>query len=632
MPEGRTDVIDSQDTPSHGVAVVGAPGTGADAAVDPGPAAPDPAAPDPADPGPADGAGPGGGSPDESGPTPGPTGQGSRPRRPGQIVVTVVIVAALVVGTMLRLWFLFNQPLQSDEAIVGLMAHHFLTGHANAFYWGQPYGGVEPWLVTGVFAVAGQSTWTLTLTPVLLSAVAAVLVWRVALRMVGDRRLAALAGAVSWAAPLSTVYQSTVEGGSREATLVFSLAALLFSLRILDGRRSYLDFAALGVTAGLAWWALPESVYLLFPAALVLIGAVATSSVAARAWFWVRHLALVLAGFVVAALPWLWFNVQSGFASLQSAKFAGSAGPENHGFGSRLNIVLQGAIPIQLNLRRLLSGIWLWNGPSQLHTVIMYTVGAVAVAIVVGSVVLCGLRGGRGWAIAGALVAFPFLAAAQPGTWYFVGGRYELYLGSLLAIAVAVAVEELARRLSGRGAHSHRQGAGLARWAMSLIVVGALALTVIDFHLDWNGPFTAYFKVWSNPNQSGIDTAQALEAAGVHYGYADYWIAYKLDFLSHDALALTTIAPDPDRWYQLNGEVNRAKSQAWLFVPSKNLQTAFEEFGFTIYVQGPGLGLPEATFEAKLRALGIPYRVVHAGLVDAVIPARTVSPVEAGMG
>ena len=616
MSEGRTDVMNSQDTPSHGVAVFGAPGTSTDAG-----------------PGQVDGPGGAGRASDGAAPGPGRLGRpDARTARRGQVVVTMVIVAALVVGTMLRLWFLFNQPFQSDEAIVGLMAHHFLAGHANAFYWGQPYGGVEPWLVTGVFAVAGQSSWTLTLTPVLLSAVAAGLVWRVALRMVGDRRLAALAGAVSWAAPLSTVYQSTIEGGSREAALVFGLAALLFSLRILDGRRSPLDFAALGVTAGLAWWALPEAVYLLVPAGLVLIGAIATSSMAARAWFWIRHLALVLAGFVVAALPWLWFNVQSGFASLQSAQFPGSAGPENHGFGSRLDIVVQGAIPIQLNLRRLLSGQWLWNGPSRVDTLAMYAVGAVALTVVVGSVILCALRGGRGWAMAGALVAFPFLAAAQPGTWYFVGGRYELYLGSLLAIAVAVAVEELARRLTARGAHAHGRGAGLARWAMSLVVVGALALTVIDFHTDWNGPFTAYFKVWSNPNQSAIDTAQALEAAGVRDGYADYWVAYKLDFLSHDRLALTTIAPDPDRWYQLNGEVNGARRQSWLFVAPKNLQAAFEEFGFTILVQGPGLGLPETTFEARLKALGIPYRVVHAGLVDAVIPARSVSPVQAGMG
>ena len=66
------------------------------------------------------------------------------------------IVFAL--GLLLRCWYLTHQPTNSDVAIVGLMARQILHGHFSAFYWGQTYGGVEPYLVAVMFAVFGQST------------------------------------------------------------------------------------------------------------------------------------------------------------------------------------------------------------------------------------------------------------------------------------------------------------------------------------------------------------------------------------------------------------------------------------------------------------------------------------------
>jgi hypothetical protein len=613
MPDGPSEAIDPHDTP-------GAGGLVADVLVADGP---DDVGVDPGSPEPGVGA-------LDGGPPPSGAPGARRGGRVGGVAVAVVVVAALVVGTAIRLWLLDNVPLTADAAIVGLMAHHFLAGHANAFYWGQPYGGVESWVVAGAFAVAGQSSWTLTFTPGALSAVAALVVWRITRRMVDDRRLAVLAGAMAWAVPLAAVYQSTTEYGFRQATLVCGLATLLFGLRILDGRRRYLDFVGFGAFAGLAWWSLPESVYLLVPAGLVVIGAVATSTMAAKAWFWVRHLAVAVLGLVVGASPWLWANVGSGFASLRSSSFPGGTGPQNQGYGSRLHTVVASAIPLQLDLRRLLTGAWVVTQPGTWHTVVMYAIGTLAVVVVVGSVVLCAVRGGRAWAMAAALVAFPFLVALQPGTWYYIGGRYELYVGSLLAIALAVAVEELGRRLAGRGAHARGRGTTMARLAMALVVAGALVLTVADFHLSWNGPFPQYFENWANPNQSAIATADALEADGVHYGYADYWIAYKLDFLSRERLAITTIAPDPDRWTQLNKAVSRSARPAWLFVPPNQLVAVNGEFGPAAFLAGPGL-LTEAAFEAKLKALGVAYRVVGAGMVDAVIPARSVTPHDVGL-
>ena len=62
---------------------------------------------------------------------------------------------------------------------------------------------------------------------------------------------------------------------------------------------------------------------------------------------------------------------------------------------------------------------------------------------------------------------------------------------------------------------------------------------------------------------------------------------------------------------------------AWLFVPASHLKTALAQFGPD--VNGPQ-GLPERSFVAQLDHLGIPYRVVDAGLFEAVVPSRAVTP------
>ena len=64
------------------------------------------------------------------------------------------------------------------------MADAILHGHFNAFYWGQQYGGVEPYAVAAVFALFGHSAATLSLTPALLSVGTALVTWRAALRLV----------------------------------------------------------------------------------------------------------------------------------------------------------------------------------------------------------------------------------------------------------------------------------------------------------------------------------------------------------------------------------------------------------------------------------------------------------------
>ena len=133
-------------------------------------------------------------------------------------IAIVLIVAAGLVGLVLRLWLIFHSPITSDEAVVGLVAQGFLHGHFTTFFWGQQYGGTaEPALIAAFFLVLGQHGWVETGTVGILSVIAAVLTWRVALRVVRVPIIALLAAALTWAAP-EVVLRTRSRPGDSEAS------------------------------------------------------------------------------------------------------------------------------------------------------------------------------------------------------------------------------------------------------------------------------------------------------------------------------------------------------------------------------------------------------------------------------
>jgi hypothetical protein len=538
--------------------------------------------------------------------------------------VAVVVAVALVAGGAMRAWFLTHHPINSDEAVAGLIARQILHGHFSAFFWGQSFGGVEPYVVALVFAVFGQNSVSLGLAPALLSAVAAVLVWRIALRLVHARSIAALAGALVWVAPLAAVYQSTFEGGYRGVTLVCGLAMWLLALRILDGHRRLKEFAVLGLVVGVGWWSLPEIVYFALPAALLLVGAVARSGESRRKW--ATRIGVAVVSFCVGALPWIWDNVQSGFASIDAGSFPGSNAPLNPGYVGRLEDFFRYSLPLQLDLRRLSDGSWLTGsaGSSWDHRLLLVVVVIATIGVIAVSLVLCLRRGGRSLVAGVALMAFPFLVAAQPATWFWEDGRYTVYFGALVALVVAVGTEEVAlltERATVRGQPINARST--APIAFSVLTLICTVLSIVSFHQSFGVSVSSFATNWGNPDRPSQRSAVALERLGVRSGYADYWIAYKLDFVSGGALELSVAGTDPDRWKQLDRAVRTSPDAAWIFVPS--IAAAGPQFGFTPLLAGPG-GLSERAAVSRLQRLGIRFRVVHGGVFDVVIPNGSVSP------
>jgi hypothetical protein len=116
----------------------------------------------------------------------------------------------------------------------------------------------------------------------------------------------------------------------------------------------------------------------------------------------------------------------------------------------------------------------------------------------------------------------------------------------------------------------------------------------------------------------------------VRYGYADYWVAYKLDFLFRGGLTVTTAGWDTDRSALDDAVVDASRRPAWLFVPAREARVDGTQFTSPTDT-GTIDTVDEQQFEARLRRLGVPYRVLDFGILQAVVPARTVNQFEAGM-
>lgn len=556
-------------------------------------------------------------------PEPPPT---SKARPSLNVLVTLVCgAAALAVayGLLLRVWLLVELPIWGDEAIVGIMARAIDGGHVTAFYWGQHYGGLEPYFVALGLKIGGGGEPAMNGTPALLGAIGAVLVGAVTLASTRSRPLAFAATGAVWVWPYVVIWQSVREGGFREATLCCGLTALLCCVRVYRHRAGTGTFLVLGGALGLGWWASPEIAYFALPCFVLLL-----------AWWWTRSrgsdsgrpvadteprrwvaVALTAGGFVIGSLPWWYANAHTGFASIKSSSLPANAGAT---YGERLSVFFHDMLPMQLGVRTVLSGDWV-GGP---------TVGKVLYVLLLVLIAAAILR--AGWvaltdrdtlvpaAVAVGVVAYPFLYAAAPGTAYWNDGRYGIYLPALVVVLFGTTLATLRTRAPGP--------AGLdlvGRRALVLAtvgVLGALCLTVAGARTA--GVPAGFFTSWRQGDAPMEQVVHGMRAHHITAAYGDYWTAYDLDFLSGGSPAISPSPLDVGRSTALAAEVASAKDPAWLFFAPGDAARA--SVVFLNPQPGPG-PYTEQTFEAHLKALGIRYRVIKLGILDAVVPAQRLS-------
>jgi len=530
-----------------------------------------------------------------------PTAGGAAPSTSRDHLTRVAVALLVALGLFLRIWILGRAPITSDQAVVGLMAREILHGHLSVFYWGQNYGGGEPYMVAVLFYLFGESRLALGLAPILLDAIAALLVWRIGRRLF-DPRTAVLAALIFWIWPEVYLYLSTVEYGFRFLTLVCGLALLHFALRLAESRMSRLaDWAALGLFLGLGWWCSPEIVYYAVPALLWLIYRVVRSRVRPPPAGVVLFVAMTALG----ALPWLAANVGHGYPSLQYVSQTFSVT-----WAGRVDIFFRHIAPLVLGVRLRGSGDWL---VSHVFGATLYFLLA---ALVLTWVVLLALKRQAGPLVV-FVVLFPLVYASSPFSWYWNDGRYAVYLAPVLALLVASALCRV-----GRGSSQ------LARAAPFVGLIAALALTAgaaarLAPYVPLagsNGSRSGWTSWKADPDEWLRPLVTTLERSHVGGAYAGYWVAYALTFEAHGQV----VAADPgnDRYPPYLSAIARSPRQAWVFPRPSTLKALNAAAGVHPWLPGRYWAL--ADFESYLRRHNVAYRSENSGYFTIVYPARAV--------
>ncbi|MGH9277725.1 MAG: glycosyltransferase family 39 protein [Acidimicrobiales bacterium] len=422
-----------------------------------------------------------------------------------------VVVAGVALGIALRTWIVDSPlgPPDSDEAVVGLMGKHMLDGEFRSFYWGQPYGGAqEPAEVALLLAVSVPMRAAMELAPIIASAIIALLVWRIGRRLINPTA-GVLAGVLVWATPSAYVWQTTKERGFYGATIIAGLVVVLFAARLLE-RPTIPDALVLGVAGGTGWYANPQIVFFAVPA-LAWLG---LSVIRRRdVLFKLLRLAPVaIAGAVLGALPWIYTNLQSNFASLHKNDVPPST------FLERFDLFFRVAFPNMLGIRTPHHPTyWPWGVLSK----VLY------VAVVALLVLACLRLPRPALVIPLAIAMYPLIFAAFPTSWYVNEPRYVYCLAPWMALAVGGGLASIPTTAWGKAA---RSAALVAIGVLTIVATGAL----INVGRTVGG-------LWDLAAGDLDPLLVELERDGPSRLYADYWVAQRITLETDETIVAAPV-------------------------------------------------------------------------------------------
>ena len=429
----------------------------------------------------------------------------------------------------------------SDQAIVGLMAKHLSELRAfPVFFYGQTYMlGVEAWLAAPLFAVFGASPTVLKLPLLAMNIAVALLLVRTFQRELALTAAEAAAASLPFILPCAGLSAELMNanGGNIEP---FLYLVLLWIVR----RRAWL----LGLVFGIGFLNREFTIYGL--AAMAALEAVdRTLLTRAGAIRWGRALA-------TAALVWL---AVQGLARLSSASGPGTTIRDTL---TASNNLAELAARTCISPARAVAGagkLFTLHWPAMLGTA-PYPLAAFAIESRVGQ----GLAGAS-WlpaalvllSAAGILVSRgrPAPRGAPPrfGQYLVLAGTFSV-AGYLFGRCGEVNFYSMRYELL-----SLLGIVGLSAWFVSVRPPAALRAA-------WTIVLAAWMLLLAVPQvRFGIEYAtrppvpakhqliRALEAQGIRYGRADYWLAYYIDFLTRERMIFA--ADEPQRILLYNATV-----------------------------------------------------------------------------
>ncbi len=224
------------------------------------------------------------------------------------IFLILVILLGIAIRTAHYKWDIYD----SDEAIVGLMAMHILSGEKfPVFNYGYPkLGSLEAYITAVMFRLFGISILSHRMALLFLSAVYMAAMYFLAVRLFKSREvgfwtlcfiLICPSYLCFWNLAGRAVYQESLTLG----TLIF----LFLHQAVWRNEKRALFFLAFGVLIGIAWWTGGLVLYYILPVAIFLF--IKDKLILFRRNFWI-----MASGFFIGSIPFWLYQLQTSSESM----------------------------------------------------------------------------------------------------------------------------------------------------------------------------------------------------------------------------------------------------------------------------------------------------------------------------
>lgn len=449
------------------------------------------------------------------------------------------LAAILLIALAARLILLASNAVSfhSDEAIVALMARHINMGERPTFFYGQAYmGSLDAWLVAIGFRLMGESVMSVRVVQSVLYLLAVAIGFTAAWRLSGKVQIAFVAGLVMAVPPVNTALYTTATLGGYNETLILGGLILLLGYEVThDHRHSWWRWGLLGVFAGLGWWTNGLIITYALPVSLLIFYVLIWRPLRENSKLSLPiQIAAAFVGLLIGAAPWLIFDFTHNHAALatfisnrQTGEFEGIGIPYVPPGQRAFGLAFIG-FPTLIGMR------FPWDAayfllPLGVLVLLTYMVAIFRL-----------LRGqnplkpdARGLVL-GTLGLFCviFVAStfgADPT------GRYFLPLLLPLGIVLGALVGDI--RV---GAHSR---APIFSAVLVMLVVVYQAVGQIAAMTTPPGLTTQFDPISHVPNDHDAALIAFLDEHQLFYGYSNYWVAFRLAFLSGERMQYSSALP-----------------------------------------------------------------------------------------
>jgi hypothetical protein len=431
----------------------------------------------------------------------------------------LLLAILLVLGLLLRLDFLLpvNFVIDSDEAIVGLMAKHITEGQPiPTFYYGQHYmGSLEPLLVSGLFEMFGISNILLKTVPLIFSLALIVIIYYLTLEIAG-RYAAFTAALLTSLAPNSLVVWSGKARGGFIEILVIGALAMLCALKWLKKEKPDTGLTVLvALLLGLGWWVNNQIIYFMLPIGFLFLLKMGLSKEALKQFLW------GLFGFFLGGLPYWIYNINNKFISFEI--FGGSESKE---LWKHISGLFATSLPIIMGSKR----FWTFEDIFPYSTLLYYSTYLILLLWIIKSrkKEIFGLFKLRAPINAGVEMMLLFIIAAccvfaLSSYGYLVHApRYLLPLYVVIMPLTGYAVELIAKKS--------------AIISFSVLIL-LLSLNIFsNYSYERSIPGEPYVYKEQRVAKDHTELISWLEKNNVHWIRTNYWIGYRLAFETNEKI------------------------------------------------------------------------------------------------